>query len=419
MARASTRGAAALAAGVLLASAAAGAQHTLVVSPDAGARFHAVADAVRAAGPGDTVRILAGTYREPEIVVDRPLTLVGEGLPTLDGQGRHQIMRVTADDVTVEGLRFTHVGTSYVEDRAAVKFVNVAHCVAGRNVLDDAFFGIYLANSHDCRVTHNVVRGLAREETSSGNGIHLWHARRVLVDSNDVRGQRDGIYLEFTKDSRVVGNTSEHNLRYGLHFMFSDSCEYLGNTFRHNGAGVAVMYAHRVSMTKNRFEDNWGGAAYGLLLKEIFDSRVAHNVFRRNTTGLLLDGANRVLAEHNVFADNGWAIKLDGGTQDGRIEANDFTGNTFDIGTTGRVLSTMVTGNYWSDYTGYDLNHDGVGDVPYHPVRLFSTIVSQNEPALILLRSAFVALIDAGERVIPSLTPAAFADPAPRMGPVR
>lgn len=395
------------------------AQRTLVVAPAGAGVFHDVQAAIGAARAGDTIEVRAGTYREPTVVVDRPVAIVGVGRPTLDGESSRQIMTVTADDVTVEGLRFAHVGTSYTEDRAAVKVVGARRCAIVDNEVDDAFFGIYLAKATDCRVERNVIRGRARNETSSGNGIHLWGAERILVDGNDVRGQRDGIYLEFTRNTEVRGNISEHNLRYGLHFMYSDDCRYVDNTFRDNGAGVAVMYAHRVAMTGNTFDDNWGSAAYGLLLKEIFDSRVMGNTFRRNTTGVLIDGANRLVAEHNDFVDNGWALKLDGSTQDGRFTANDFTGNTFDVGTTGRVLTTTINGNYWDHYEGYDLNRDGVGDVPFRPVRLFSVIVWQNEPALILLRSAFVNLVDAGERVIPALTPAAFADSAPRMRPAR
>ncbi len=406
-------------AGLACGAPAARAQRALVVAPTGGTPYRRVQAAIRDARAGDTIVIRAGTYREPTIVVDRPLVIVGVGRPTLDGQSSHQIMTVTADDVTVRGLRFSHVGTSYTEDRAALKVVDARRCTIVDNTVDDAFFGIYLAKAVDCRVEGNVIRGLARNETSSGNGIHLWGAERVLVAGNDVRGQRDGIYLEFSHDTEVRGNTSEHNLRYGLHFMYSDDCRYLNNTFRENGAGVAVMYAHRVTMTGNRFEDNWGSAAYGLLLKEIFDSRVTGNVFRRNTTGILIDGANRIVAEHNDFVDNGWALKLDGSTQDGRFSSNNFTGNTFDVSTTGRVLSTTVNGNYWDHYEGYDLDRDGVGDVPFRPVRLFAVLVARNEPALILLRSAFVHLVDAGERVIPALTPAAFADSAPRMRAVR
>ena len=71
--------------------------------------------------------------------------------------------------------------------------------------------------------------------------------------------------------------------------------------------------------------------------------------------------------------------------------------------------------NYWDHYAGYDLDRDGRGDVPFHPVRLFSLLVQQNPPALILLRSPFVDLLDAAERALPVLTPEALADRRPLM----
>jgi nitrous oxidase accessory protein len=197
--------------------------------------------------------------------------------------------------------------------------------------------------------------------------------------------------------------------------MYSDSCDYEGNTFRHNGAGVAVMYSHNVQMVENRFEGNRGAAAYGLLLKEIADSRLERNYFVDNTAGLVADGATRLIAEHNQFVDNGWALKLQASTEDARFTGNDFAGNTFDVATNSRSNTSTFTGNYWSGYDGYDLDHDGVGDVPHRPVRLASIVVAQNEPALILLRSNFLLLLDAAERVFPALTPETLVDAAPAM----
>jgi nitrous oxidase accessory protein len=240
----------------------------------------------------------------------------------------------------------------------------------------------------------------------------------VVIAGNQVSGHRDGIYFEFVHHADVHDNVSEGNDRYGLHFMFSDDCDYARNTFRANGSGVAVMYTHRVTMTGNRFEDNWGSAAYGLLLKEISDSRLEHNRFERNTVGLFADGADRLHAEHNEFIGNGWALRLEANATDAWFVKNDFIGNTFDVATNGRELQAHFGGNYWSAYQGYDLDHDGVGDVPHRPVRLFSMVVQRNPPSLMLLRSGFVELLDAAERVLPALTPAALADSAPAMRPV-
>jgi nitrous oxidase accessory protein len=264
-------------------------------------------------------------------------------------------------------------------------------------------------------IADNRVEGFGVTESRSGNGIHLWYSRDIRIERNRVSGHRDGIYLEFAEDSELRGNVSERNLRYGLHFMFSDRCRYHRNLFRDNGAGVAVMYTRRVEMTGNRFEHNRGGAAYGMLLKEIDDSSIRGNTFLQNTVGLYAEGSNRLRVEGNVFRGNGFAVRLLASSMGGRFTGNSFTGNSFDVATNSRSSYSTFSGNYWDRYEGYDLDRDGYGDVPHHPVRLFSLMVEQTPPGLILMRSLFVDLLDRAERVFPVLTPETLVDARPRM----
>jgi nitrous oxidase accessory protein len=394
-----------------------GGQATITVSP--GGRVQTLTAAIAAASPHAKIVVKPGVYREPTIVVDKPVEIIGQGWPVLDGASARQIMTVTADSVTIRGLHFEHVGTSFTEDWAAVRFQTVRGCTIEGNRFDDAFFGIYLAKVNDCTIRGNVLRSGRGREMNSGNGIHLWASNGITIANNRISGHRDGIYFEFVHNSVISGNVSELNLRYGLHFMYSDDCRYLHNTFRKNGSGVAVMFTNRVEMTGNRFEENWGGAAYGLLLKEIGDSKLEGNVFYRNTTGLLADGANRLKAIRNAFIDNGWAVKLQASTQDGTFTGNNFIGNTFDVAANNSETTTIFARNYWDNYQGYDLDHDGFGDVLYHPVRLFSMVVAQNGPSIILLRSTFVRLLDSAESIIPALTPEALADRQPAMKRIR
>jgi nitrous oxidase accessory protein len=395
------------------APASAGARQVIDVSPDGPVRT--VGDALRAVARGGTIIVHPGTYREPTIVVSIPVTISGEGWPVLDGEHVRQIMTVTADSVTLRGLRFRNVGVAFTEDLAAIKVLRAGSCTMTGNEIEEAFFGIYLQEARNCLIERNVLRATNPRDATSGNGIHLWNSRDIAIVGNRITGHRDGIYFEFVRQAHVRGNVSEGNLRYGLHFMYSDSCDYASNDFRRNGAGVAVMYSHFVRMTGNTFADNGGAAAYGLLLKEIADARLERNVFSHNATGLFADGATRLTADHNDFLDNGWAVKLQASTLEASFTANNFAGNTFDLATNSRGSTATFTGNYWSAYEGYDLDHDGVGDVAFRPVRLSSVIVANNEPALILLRSSFMTLLDAAERVLPSLTPEGIADAAPSM----
>lgn len=371
---------------------------------------------INLAHPHDTILVQAGEYHEQGIIINKALTLLGVNNPVIDAQNKGgDIIQVTADSVHIIGITVRNVAMSYVNDNAAIKLNKVRDCSVQRCTVQHGFFGIYLARCLDCRVLNNECSATYLGESQSGNGIHLWTCTNISIENNHVTGHRDGIYFEFVRQSHILSNLSEHNFRYGLHFMFSDSCTYRRNTFRQNGSGVAVMYTKRVVMTDNRFENNWGATAYGLLLKDITDSYMSNCVFYRNTTGIYSEGTARITIEHCDIIENGWAVKIMANSMDDYFTANNFIGNTFDVATNSSVAHSRFEGNYWSSYGGYDVNHDGVGDVPYAPVRLSAMMVEKNPPALMLLHSLFVSLLDMAERVLPSLTPDAMMDDKPAM----
>ncbi len=390
-------------------------QEVLRVSPSG--PYTSIAAAVAAARPHQTVVVGPGVYTEGTVTVDRPLTLQGRDGAILDGQGSHGLILITADSVSILGLTLRNTGSSFVEDRAAVRVERARFCHIEGNRIEGAHFGIYLANAADCVIRNNQLTGRAASQTSAGNGIHLWYSTRVTVRENRIRGHRDGIYFEFVQDSRVEGNQSVGNLRYGLHFMFSDRCEYVGNTFLRNEAGVAVMYTKDALMEGNDFDESRGSAAYGLLLKDITDSRIARNRFRRNSVGIFAEGVNRVEVVGNDFVSNGWGVKVMASSERSSFRGNNFVANSFDVSTNSRQARSTFEGNYWDRYRGYDLDRDGSGDVPFRPVRLFSLVVEQNPSALVLQRSMLVSVLDLAEQVLPVLTPANLVDPNPALRP--
>jgi nitrous oxidase accessory protein len=385
-----------------------------------GGEVATIREAVERARPGDRVRLLPGTYREPTIVIDRPLELTGPRDAVIDGAGaeRH-VIRVTADSVVVRGLTIANAGVSFVRDYAALQLEGANHCLVEDVHFIDNFFGIYLAKSDGCRIRGNVLRASGERESASGNGIHVWSSADAVIDDNRIAGHRDGIYLEHVRGALIEGNVSEQNLRYGLHFMFSSENRYIGNTFRANGAGVAVMYSKAVVIEGNSFEDNWGPTAYGLLIKDIADSRIVGNRFVRNTVALSSEGSLRVHVANNRFLRNGWAARVMANSQENEFVGNDFIENSFDVTTNSRRNFNTFRGNYWSRYGGYDLDGDGFGDVPFRPVRLFSMLIERTPLALVLLRSVFVDLLDIAERVAPLLTPETLVDELPRMQEVQ
>ncbi|HAD15139.1 MAG TPA: nitrous oxide reductase family maturation protein NosD [Saprospirales bacterium] len=383
-----------------------------------GLAYSSILTAVEQAQPGDTVWIHEGLYSEGNIAINKPIALIGIGYPILDGLHNCEIITVNASDVLIQGLEIRNSGQLSTIDLAGIKVLSSDRVrIIGNKVLD-CTFGIYLSNTNDCLVSKNSVSGIIKEEQNSGNGIHLWKCARAVVEENHLTGQRDGIYFEFVTDSEIRYNHSEYNLRYGLHFMFSHNDHYHHNRFHHNGAGVAVMYSRQVKMTENEFGYNWGSSAYGLLLKDISDSHIWKNIFEHNSAGVYMEGASRITLEQNQFRENGWALRVQASCDANIVRQNNFFGNTFDVSTNGSLVLNSFESNYWDRYEGYDLNHDGIGDVPFRPVSLYAVVVERMPFGLMLMRSFMVYLLDKAEKIIPSLTPEMLKDDKPFMKPI-
>jgi nitrous oxidase accessory protein len=374
-----------------------------------------IKQAIGLAREKDTILLHAGIYREGNIQLSKSLVLLGQNSPVIDGESKYEMLTITGKNIVISGITFRNAGYSSLNDYAAVKIVDATNIIIENNLVLNSFFGIHFSNCSQFTVRNNKITGTPKTEQSTGNAIHLWKCSGALIENNLVQGHRDGIYFEFVTGSVIRNNISVANIRYGLHFMFSNDDDYFHNTFRKNGAGVAVMYSKRVRMEQNHFEENWGPSAYGILLKDITDSYIQHNTFLKNTVGIHMEGSSRINIQQNLFKENGWAIKVQASCDDNNFHHNNFYSNSFDVGTNGTLVLNKFYSNYWDKYEGYDMNKDGVGDVPYHPVSMYAMIVEQNPNALILMRSFTVQLLDKAEKAIPSLTPEHLADGHPLM----
>lgn len=377
--------------------------------------INSIGKALSLAKDGDEIIVKSGIYYESGIVINKSIKLTGKDLPVVSGDKKNEIFTITSDNVTITGFTIKNAGVNYLKENAAIRLSNVRNCRIEKNIFVNNFFGIYLSKSSNILIKNNRISSNGKSETSSGNGIHLWYSESVSIIGNEIEGHRDGIYFEFSKHCFVKNNYSKKNLRYGLHFMFSDSCSYIENTFENNGAGVAVMYTKNISMLGNRFINNWGAASFGVLLKDLTDCLIAKNIFDKNTNGLYLEGCSRITIEHNDFIQNGWALKLMANSQDNFFFENNFIANSFDVLTNSKQNFNLFKRNYWSNYNGYDLDKNGIGDEPYRPVKMFSVLVERQQAALILVHSLFIDLLDIAESVVPSLTPVNLVDKQPLM----
>lgn len=381
-------------------------------------KIKSIKTAIKLSSNGDKIVIKNGLYKEGNILIDKQISIIGEDKTILDGQFKDEIFTIKSDNVIIKSITFKDSGVSNIKDLSAIKVIDSKNCLIENNTFKNTFFGVYLSGSEKCEIKNNQMLGEAKGESSYANAIHIWKSNNIIIDSNKISGHRDGIYFEFVKDSIIKNNISTNNIRYGLHFMFSDGNSYLNNSFIKNGAGVAVMYTKNIKMINNKFKNNWGSASYGLLLKEITQSEIKNNSFDKNTIGIYMEGSSKLDFSNNDLINNGRAMRISSNCYDNKFIFNNFTGNSFDISTNltnSSVTTNLFEKNYWDKYSGYDLDKDKVGDVPYRPVSIFSMITENIPYSIILLRSLIVDILDISEKVMPVFIPKTIIDEKPLM----
>ena len=379
-------------------------------------QFKTIKQAVAASKSGDSILVESGVYKEGNLSITHPLSLIGIGRPVLDGQMKYEIVSLRANKILLQGFKIINSGEDEVKNLGAVRLYDSQFSTIKNNIFENNYFGITIQRGYQCLIQNNkITTNRGKSQELIGDGIHVWSSAEIWIKNNYISGHKDGIYLEKANNTFVFRNISEKNKRYGLHFMFAHNNVYTGNIFKNNDAGVAVMYSRNVGMYKNKFLDNWGDGIYGLLLKDLTFSKIKNNIFNNNTAAIFMDGTSKVDLYNNQFSNNGWGIKLNANCMENRLMKNNFINNTFDVSTSGTMAMNDFKKNFWDKYEGYDMDKDKVGDVPFHPLSLYSVLVENNPSIMLLFKTFFVDLLDKTEKIIPSLTPENFVDEQPLM----
>jgi nitrous oxidase accessory protein len=371
---------------------------------------------IDAAVPGSTVLVEGGTY-EGDLLIDKPLRLVGRERPLLVGSREGSVVRVRAPDVTVEGFDIdARLAGELSRDSSGI------HVAAPRAVVRDcriarALFGVYLREAAGTRVERVTVRGPTELEVGAkGSGVHVWNTDGFALIDDDVQNTRDGYYIQNSSRGLIRGNRASQ-VRYGLHYMSSDDNRFEDNTFEHSDAGAVLMSSSRIEFRRNRFVHNRGYSSVGLLFKNCDDTVAEDNLIDDNARGIFVEGSSRDVFRRNVIARADEALVVYDSCQGVVFEGNAFFGNLTPLSLSGRRTDTRFDGNYWSGNDVPDLDGDGVSDRPYALGTLFDHLRGNLTAADLLVHSPAARALAAAERAFPVLEPPGAVDHAPLAHP--
>ncbi len=384
-----------------------------------------LASAVSSAPEGAVIEVRGGVY-PGGLVIDKTLTILGVDDPVIDGEGEGTLLAITAQAVTVVGFTLRNSGVSHDREDSGI-LVDAERATISNNYLDNVLFGIYLRNANGSVIEGNTIIARDAEVGLRGDGIRIWYSDDVVVDGNFASDGRDMI-LWYSDHAIVTDNEFNRN-RYGMHLMFSNDVSIEGNSLNENTIGLYVMYSRDVRIVGNSMSNNAGATGGGLGLKDVDNAVVEGNRFINNQTGAQIDTSPREPGIENYFIDNVFSYNDTGIALQPAVRHNTFVGNAFvdnteHVGLMGRGELRDITwavdgsGNYWSDYAGYDADRDGVGDLPYTSQQLFESLVGDYPELRLFSYSPAAMAIDFAAEAFPSFRPQVkFEDPSPLMSP--
>lgn len=392
----------------------------IVVTP--GDPDRTLQEAIATAPPGATLEVQGGIYYGP-LVIDKPLTLIGVGGPVLDGRGRGTVVRITAPHVTLRGFVIRNSGRSLDHEDAGILVEGASEVTLEDNRLEGVLFGIYLKDTPRARIRNNHVIGLDVPEAERGDAIRLWYSPDALIEGNRTLRGRD-VIIWFSDRTVLRGNRFEGG-RYGIHYMYCNESRIEGNVLRGNFVGAYVMYSRGMTFRGNRFLQQRGPSGYGLAFKDSDEIRVEGNLFFDNTAAIFLDNTPRTERSPVEFVGNGIAYNGIGVLALPMVRGVTFRGNVFwenepqaAVQGEGDLMANDWRGNFWSDYAGFDVDGDGVGDVPYRSRRVFESLADQVPLLRFFWGTPAAQALETAALLFPFFEPRVrLEDPTPRMRP--
>jgi len=385
-----------------------------------------IAALIEAAPPGATIRVPAGVYRG-RIRIEKPITIEGAGQATIDGGGDGDIVEIASPSVTVRGLTIRGTGISLDHENCGIRVLAGAALIED-NTLEDILFGIDLKAAPGSVLRRNRIGGKNLDIARRGDGIRLWSSPGCVLEENVIHDGRDAIL--WYSDRVLLKNNHVYDGRYGLHFMYSHDTVLEGNILEDNSVGVYIMYSNGIVLRKNVIARNRGPSGYALGLKDADRFTVERNALTGNRVGVYIDNSPFTLDGFGDFHDNRIAYNDIALTFLPSVKRNTFTNNAFidnveqvSIAGGGELRDNAFAvngrGNYWSDYGGYDLNHDGVGDMEYASQSLFESLIDREPRLRFFLYSPAQDAVELASRAMPSIVPRTkITDPSPLMSPV-
>jgi nitrous oxidase accessory protein len=358
---------------------------------------------IDSASVGDT--ILVGPGQCSPFEVNKSLTILGTGGPTVQATVQRPGMTIKADGVRISGFRIAGVGKDpaskfdyFMKNPQAaasgIDLPNAAILIQGDNITVEntsvfgAQAGAYITGSASFYLRNNTFESceygaeiigcrLGRIEGCNFSscdkaGLQVEMSQKLSILQNDiVNSVHSGLLMKDSWLCRAENNRLS-GCKEGLVLWNSTLVDVAGNRADHNYYGFLVTRSNNNTLLENDAEWNSRneivkGFGVGISIQDNSSyNLVAKNEARGSYNGMEVTRS----CKFNVFfansaEENNHGLRMDK-CRDNLIYGNSFADNKINAyENASRNIWNTTVGNYYGDYSGRDANGDGIGEIPY------------------------------------------------------
>jgi len=246
--------------------------------------------------------------------------------------------------------------------------------------------GIYLHYAHNNLLNRNVI------ERNTQSGIYLWSSGSNTLTANNLTENLLNFVVNSEYLSDFYQNIDSSNLINEKPIYYLMDLEHIVLTSRDypsigclaliNGnnvtieninlldaGGVELAYSRNCAV-KNVNVTNCARASFGIWLPNSNDNMLSNITVNNSNFGIFFDDSMNNTAFGNTLEGNEYGI-VSFNSYDNMIYHNNFVDNAQHVYDSSPYNPSVnfwdngFEGNYWSNYTGVDLNHDGIGETPH------------------------------------------------------
>ncbi len=371
--------------------------------------------AINQSQPGDTVIIQKGTYTEL-LTIDKSIVLTGEEGAVIDGAEDGNVITIIGNAVTINGLTVQNSGSNQTDSGIYVQ--EGSNHVIKDNVFKDTMHGIYVNKSKDNVISRNQISSVSEHFSNRGSGIFILGGDGHTIEDNRMMRVQDGIYAE-SASNLILRNNTALGSRYGLHLMFAEDVLAENNHMESNITGLMIMDSKRIKVMDNEVINQFHVRGFGLLIYESNDLLLQGNEIRQNSTGLSLEKTVDVEIKRNIISANQVGLEFIGENINNIFTENNFIANIVQskISNNEMQLDNGEVGNYWDDYSSFDITGEGIGEETYKAGSLYDQLLEKQPYWQFFFESPSITLWSQAESFFPSLSADVY-DEHPLVEPV-